>query len=95
MAGLSAGANCWFQSSTTDSFLIGNADVLSDGLGFLGGSVCPHYTAEPERRPNYLKLAAGGQLPGVTPARTGQLCTSSGRSSKPRCLSTVMRLLSE
>ncbi len=63
VAGLSAGANCWFEASTTDSFLVGKAQLLSDGLGFLPGSYCPHYTSEPERRPNYLSLVASGQLP--------------------------------
>ncbi len=63
LAGLSAGANCWFEASTTDSFLVGKAELLSDGLGFLPGSYCPHYTSEPERRPNYLSLVASGQLP--------------------------------
>jgi peptidase E len=64
LAGLSAGANCWFEASTTDSFLIGKADLLSDGLGFVPGSFCPHYSSEPERRPNYLNLVATGALPG-------------------------------
>ncbi len=63
MAGLSAGANCWFESSTTDSFLIGKADALADGLGFLTGSFCPHYSSEPERRPNYLSMVGTGRLP--------------------------------
>jgi peptidase E len=63
LSGLSAGANCWFESSTTDSFLIGKADALSDGMGLLAGSFCPHYTSEPERRPNYLSLVGSGRLP--------------------------------
>ena len=63
LAGLSAGANCWFNSSTTDSFLLGKADPLNDGVGFLPGSFCPHYSSEPDRRPNYLSLVASGQLP--------------------------------
>lgn len=63
LSGLSAGANCWFEASTTDSFLLGKADALHDGLGFLPGSYCPHYSSEPERRPNYLAMVAGGVLP--------------------------------
>lgn len=63
LAGLSAGANCWFEASTTDSFLVGEADALADGLGFLPGSYCPHYSSEPERRPNYLSMVAAGVLP--------------------------------
>jgi peptidase E len=63
MSGLSAGANCWFESSTTDSYLMGNADPLNDGLGLITGSFCPHYSSEPSRRPQYLGLVAGGDLP--------------------------------
>jgi dipeptidase E len=64
MAGMSAGANCWFQASTTDSFLLGRADPLSDGLGFVPGSFCPHFDGEPERRPRFHELVASGALPG-------------------------------
>lgn len=64
MSGLSAGGNCWFESSTTDSYLIGNADPLLDGLGFVSGSFCPHYSSEPSRRPDYLRLISTGALPG-------------------------------
>lgn len=63
LSGLSAGANCWFESSTTDSYLIGRADPLPDGLGFVPGSFCPHYSSEPSRRPGYLSLVAEGALP--------------------------------
>lgn len=63
LAGLSAGANCWFEASTTDSFLLGKADALADWLGFAPGSYCPHYSSEPERRPNYLAMVGGGVLP--------------------------------
>jgi dipeptidase E len=62
-AGLSAGANCWFEASTTDSFLLDRADPLSDGLGFLPGSFTPHYDGEPERRPRFRTLVASGALP--------------------------------
>ena len=51
MAGISAGANCWFEACTTDSFQLGRADPLRDGLGFVAGSFTPHYDAEPARRP--------------------------------------------
>lgn len=64
LTGSSAGANCWFQGSTTDSFLLGNADALDDGLGLLEGSFCPHYDSETERRPRYRRLVAAGELPG-------------------------------
>lgn len=61
--GVSAGANCWFDASTTDSFLQGRADPLRDGLGFLPGSFCPHYDSEPARRPEFGRLVASGELP--------------------------------
>jgi dipeptidase E len=63
MAGMSAGANCWFEASTTDSYLLGRADLLLDGLGFVPGSFTPHYGSEPARRPAVLELVASGALP--------------------------------
>lgn len=44
LAGISAGMNCWFESSSTDSF--GPLAPLHDGLGFLSGSACPHYLVD-------------------------------------------------
>jgi peptidase E len=64
LCGVSAGANCWFEASTTDSFRVGNADPLLDGLGFLPGSFSPHFDSEPERRPRFHTLVATGELPG-------------------------------
>lgn len=51
LAGVSAGAICWFEQGITDSF----ADELKvmDCLGFLKGSCCPHFGGEAERRPAY------------------------------------------
>ena len=63
LCGPSAGANCWFEASTTDSFLQGRADALADGLGFLPGSFCPHYDGEAERRPSFHALIATGTMP--------------------------------
>jgi peptidase E len=64
MAGISAGANCWFEACTTDSFQLGRADPLRDGLGFVAGSFTPHYDAESARRPALLELVGSGELPG-------------------------------
>jgi peptidase E len=64
MAGVSAGANCWFEACTTDSFLLGHADPLLDGLGFVPGSFTPHYASEPARRPRLHALVGAGVLPG-------------------------------
>lgn len=63
LCGTSAGANCWFEGSTTDSFLLGNADPLADGLGLLAGSFCPHYGSEPARAPRFSELIGSGRLP--------------------------------
>ncbi len=60
LAGVSAGANCWFERSTTDSWLVGHADGLTDGLGWLPGGFCPHHTSEPARRPQLRALVADG-----------------------------------
>jgi peptidase E len=62
LAGPSAGAVCWFEAGTTDSF--GPAlGALRDGLGFLPGSFCPHYDSESSRRPRYHELVTSGELP--------------------------------
>jgi peptidase E len=63
MTGMSAGANCWFEACTTDSFELGRADLLRDGLGFVPGSFTPHYASEPARRPAVIELVASGALP--------------------------------
>jgi dipeptidase E len=62
LAGWSAGGNCWFESSLTDSFGP-NLDALRDGMQFLRGSFCPHYDAESLRRPRYSELVGNGTLP--------------------------------
>lgn len=61
LAGISAGMNCWFEASSTDSF--GTLDALGDGLGFLPGSACPHYFGEEGRQRKYLDFVATGALP--------------------------------
>jgi len=62
LAGVSAGAICWFEGGTTDSF---GSDLrpFTDGLGLLAGSYCPHYDSEPGRRPLFTSLVAAGRLP--------------------------------
>lgn len=62
LAGASAGANCWFEASVTDSFGP-QLEALADGLGFLAGSFCPHYDGEELRRPVYTRLVSAGTLP--------------------------------
>jgi peptidase E len=60
LAGLSAGMNCWFEASVTDSWGVEDLRPLDDGLGLLTGSACPHYDGEPERRPTYRRLVEEG-----------------------------------
>ena len=64
LGGWSAGANCWFECSVTDSY---GSDLraLDDGLGLLAGSFCPHFDGEPERRPTYSRLVGEGMLGGL------------------------------
>jgi dipeptidase E len=63
LCGVSAGMNCWFEASTTDSFDLSSLAPLRDGLGLLPGSACPHYDGEEQRRPLYRELVASGQFP--------------------------------
>jgi dipeptidase E len=59
LGGVSAGANCWFESCVTDSFGP-RLEPLHDGLGLLPGSFCPHYDGEELRRPVYRGLVDDG-----------------------------------
>ncbi|HEY0553226.1 MAG TPA: peptidase E [Thermoanaerobaculia bacterium] len=64
LAGVSAGAICWFEQGLTDSF-DGELRPL-ECLGFLAGSCCPHYNGDPERRPTYHeRQRTGDLLPGL------------------------------
>ncbi|MGE5460083.1 MAG: Type 1 glutamine amidotransferase-like domain-containing protein, partial [Solirubrobacterales bacterium] len=62
LAGISAGALCWFETGVTDS-LSPELVPWRDGLGLLPGSFCPHYDAEPDRRPAYHRFAREHRLP--------------------------------
>ena len=77
LSGVSAGMNCWFRGSITDSF--GGLAALDDGLGFLEGSGCPHYDGEPGRRPAYRDAIAAG-LPGGYALDDGAALHFAGRT---------------
>jgi len=62
LCGLSAGMNCWFEESVTDSFDLARLAPLHDGLGLLPGSACPHYDGEEQRRPTFRQLIGEGVL---------------------------------
>lgn len=60
LAGISAGANCWFEQCSTDS-LPGQFTVLPC-LGIIRGSFCPHYDGEAERRPSLHRLLSEDKI---------------------------------
>ncbi|HEX3555978.1 MAG TPA: Type 1 glutamine amidotransferase-like domain-containing protein [Thermoanaerobaculia bacterium] len=60
LAGVSAGAICWFEQGLTDSF---DGDLRPlQCLGFLAGSCCPHFDGDAARRPTYHKFVRSGEL---------------------------------
>jgi peptidase E len=61
LAGISAGAICWFRMGLTDSW--GNRLSGLPCLGLLPGACCPHFDGEPERRPALHRLVASGTVP--------------------------------
>lgn len=62
LAGISAGAICWFEACLTDSFGPQLA-ALRDGVGLLPGSAAPHMALDPERRPRFVAEIRSGNLP--------------------------------
>jgi dipeptidase E len=68
LAGLSAGAMCWFQGGVTRSS--GPAQAIK-GLGLLPGSFSVHADGEPERLPVWLASVRDGTLPGGWAADDG------------------------
>jgi peptidase E len=60
LAGLSAGAMCWFEGGVSMS---GGAPEAVAGLGFLPGSLSVHLDGEVERMPTFRSSVASGQLP--------------------------------
>jgi peptidase E len=60
LAGLSAGAMCWFEGGVSTS---GGAAEAVAGLGLLVGSLSVHLDGESERLPAYRAAVASGELP--------------------------------
>jgi dipeptidase E len=60
LAGLSAGAMCWFESGITMS---GGSPRPAPGLGLIEGSMSVHLDGEPERLPAYREAVGSGALP--------------------------------
>jgi len=61
LAGLSAGAMCWFDAGITRSS--GPPEPIA-GLGLLEGSLSVHADGEPERLPIWLSHVCEGSIPG-------------------------------
>jgi dipeptidase E len=61
LAGISAGAMCWFEAGVTKSS--GPPEAIA-GLGVLAGSLSVHADGEPERLPVWLEGVRRGTLPG-------------------------------
>jgi len=68
LAGISAGAMCWFEGGVTCS---SGAPEPIAGLGLLEGSLTVHADGEPERLPVWLKSMREGALPGGWAADDG------------------------
>jgi dipeptidase E len=68
LAGISAGAMCWFEGAVTRSS--GPPEPFA-GLGLLPGSLTVHADGEPERLPVWLASVREGTLPGGWAADDG------------------------
>jgi dipeptidase E len=68
LAGISAGAMCWFEGGITRS---SGAPEPFPGLGLLAGSLTVHADGEPERLPVWLSSVRDGTLPGGWAADDG------------------------
>lgn len=64
LAGVSAGALCWFDRGLTDSYGP-RLTSLDHALGFLPGSFCPHLDSEPRRRSGFRELVRTTGVPGI------------------------------
>jgi dipeptidase E len=80
LCGISAGMNCWFRESVTDSFDLDALAPLKDGLGLIPASACPHYDGEEQRRPTYRRLVAAGVLGDGWAADEGAALVFSGET---------------
>jgi peptidase E len=77
LAGVSAGAICWFEKGVTDSW----AERLRplDCMGILPNTCCPHYDGEADRRPSVHELLANGVVPPVLALNDGTAAHFVGR----------------
>ncbi len=78
LAGVSAGAMCWFDEAFSSAD--GSGFRALPGLGLIRGSCCPHYSDEPQRRPAFEHaVASGAALEGLAiDDGVGVLCDENG-----------------
>ena len=60
LAGVSAGAICWFEKGITDSW--SNGLRVLDCMSILDGVCCPHYDGEANRRPSVEKFLKSKEI---------------------------------
>src|ERR1700761_2666627 len=84
LAGLSAGAMCWFDGGVTMS---GGFAAAANGLGLLGASLSVHLDGEPERLPVFREAIATGRLPAGYAADDGAGLVFHG-TELTRCVSS-------
>lgn len=60
LCGYSAGSMCWFEHGISRG---GGAPDAVEGLGFVAGSHCAHYSQDPGRRDAFRRLIAAGRIP--------------------------------
>jgi peptidase E len=80
LAGISAGAICWFDWGVTDSWAEQLAPLPC--LGWLPGACCPHYDGEVERRPAVHRFVTKGHLPETLALDDGAAAHFVGRKLK-------------
>ncbi|MDC0084237.1 peptidase E [Oceanospirillaceae bacterium] len=61
LAGVSAGAVCWYEFALSDA--AGNGLEPLPGIGLIAGSCCPHYSSEPGRQMAFQQQISNGTLP--------------------------------
>jgi len=61
LAGVSAGAVCWYELALSDA--AGNGLQPLPGLGIIAGSCCPHYSSEPQRQKAFQQQISTGAMP--------------------------------
>jgi dipeptidase E len=80
LAGVSAGAICWFETGVTDSWA-GALQPLPC-LGWLPGACCPHYDGEADRRPAVHAFVGKGIVPEMLALDDGTAAHFMGRKLK-------------